>query len=81
MCFPPLLGGEPLEDPLGLCPCFPVIPVVLYMEEVASPTIVPEVPWLALRLQSSWEIVPALPGFLPSVCVTLQLHILLCNCI
>ena len=63
MCFPPP-GGEPLEG-LGLGPCSPVLPTVLSVEEVANPTAEPEAPWLELRLQPTWERVPALSAFLP----------------
>ena len=71
--FSSWMGGEPLENwafpgyegsqgtcPPGLCPCSPVIEVVLSGEEAASPAVALEAPWLGLRLQSAWESVPAL---------------------
>ena len=52
-------------NPLSLGSCSPVIPDVLSGEEVASPTLVPEVPWLGLRLLPTWERVSVLPVLLP----------------
>ena len=73
----PLVGGEPLVGmdwacpgweswgtcPPGLCSSSPVIPDVL-SGEAASPTVVPEAPWLGLRLKSVWG-VHVLPALLP----------------
>ena len=52
-------------NPLGFSSCSPVIPDVLSGEEVAPPAVVPEAPWLGLRLWPAWERVPALPALLP----------------